>query len=363
MLSYQMLPDNKRVENEKAIVPKVLEFVRQLKIGLIYGPISPEDHPYYRRALLSGPAKGMSVTSVASTLAEEGFSIEIINPDLFGFIDRLKNIDFALIMIHGPHGEDGKMQGLLDYLRIPYLGPSVLPSAICNSKTTCKTMVRSLGISTPSSTTLLPRSAKAIGDLISSSGLTFPVMLKGDTGGSSVGMAQCNNVDEVVSRISTVDPKTPYFCESFVKGRVCTVSLIQLGTEMFCTEPIEVETERAFYDEISKLEGGSSGAAVRFHCPARLSKLAAEKCMKDARSIAEQLQLTVHGRVDFIVSDDESAHFLEVNTLPSLSSAATFAKGGLTLGFSYPELLLLLIRASLINEIDAVYSGQYERAL
>lgn len=355
MLSYQMLPDNNRIENERAVVPKVFDFVRRLRIGLIYGPISPEDRPYYRRALLAGP-KAMSITSLASTLAEQGFSVEIINPDLFGFIDRLKNIDFALIVIHGSHGEDGKIQGLLDYLRIPYLGPSVLPSAICNSKTTCKAVVRSLGLSTPSSTTLLPRSTKAISELISSRGLAFPAMLKCDTGGSSVGMAKCNSLDEVVSRISAVNPKIPYFCESFVKGTACTVSLIQLGTEMFCTEPMEIETDREFYDEISKLEGASSGAAIRFHYPARFSKLAAQKCIENARLIAEQLQLTVCGRVDFIVSDDGTPHFLEVNTLPSLSSEASFAEGGSALGFSYAELLLLLIRASLINEIDAAYS-------
>lgn len=356
MLGYQMLPDNSRIENERATIPKVFDFVRRLKIGLIYGPTSPEDRPHYRRALLAGPAKGMSITSVASALVEQGFSVETINPDLFGFIDRLKNIDFALVMIHGPHGEDGKIQGLLDYLRIPYLGPSVLPSAICNSKTTCKTIVQSVGVPTPSSTTLFSHSTKAIGELISSSGLAFPVMLKCDTGGSSMGMAKCNSFDEVVSGISSIRPKMPYFCESFVKGTACTVSLIQLGTEMFCTEPIEIETEREFYDEISKREGGSSGAAVRYHYPARFSKLAARKCIENARLIAEQLQLTVCGRVDFIVSDDDTPYFLEVNTLPGLSSAATFAKAGLALGFSYVELLLLLIRASLINEIDAVYS-------
>lgn len=355
MLSYQMLPENNRIRDEKTITPKVFEFLRRLKIGLIYGPTSPEDRPCYRRALLAGP-QSMSITSAASTLAEQGFSVEIINPDLFGFIDRLKNIDFALIVIHGSHGEDGKIQGLLDYLRIPYLGASVLPSAICISKTTCKTLVRSLGVPTPTSTTFLPRSRKAICDVISSSGLSFPAMLKCDTGGSSLGMAKCNSLDDVVSRISSVNPKVPYFCESFVKGPACTLSLIQLGTEMFCTKPMEIETAREFYDDISKLEGESSGAAVRFHYPARISKMATQKCIENARLIAEQLQLTVHGRVDFIVSDDDTPYFLEVNTLPSLYSAASFAHSASALGFSHAELLLLLIRASLINKIDSGYT-------
>lgn len=355
MLTYKRLPDTLRVEEEKAIAPKVLDLVSRLKIGIIYGPISPEDRPYYRRGLLAGPPAGMSITSVAKTLESQGFSVEILNPDLFGFIDRLRNIDFALIMIHGAHGEDGKIQGLLDYLRIPYLGPSVLPSAICNSKTACKAMIQALGLPSPQSTRMLPRCSAGIREAIIATNLTFPAMLKCDTGGSSVGMAKCSTLDELLIRISTIDARTPYFCESYVAGTPCTVSLVQLGTDMFCTEPLEVETEHEFYDDISKLEGANSGAGVRYHYPARISKDAINKCIEYARAIAEHLQLTVYGRVDFVVSGEGIPYFLEANTLPGLSSDSNFVRCGTGQGFTYPELLLLLIRASLINEVDAVY--------
>ncbi|WP_158091680.1 D-alanine--D-alanine ligase family protein [Bradyrhizobium canariense] len=352
MLDYRLLPDNDCLENEKAVLPKVFELIRRLKVGLIYGPISPEDRPYYRRAVLGGPAASMSITHVASALTQRGLRAEIINPELFGFLDRLRNIDFALIMVHGPFGEDGKIQGLFEYLRIPYLGSPVLPSAICNSKTICKAMVRSLGLPTPSHTRLLPRTEEAIGEHIACSGLSFPAMLKCDTGGSSVGMVKCKSLDDVISQLSSVSPNVPYFCESFANGTSCTVSLIQLGTTMFCAEPMEIETVHEFYDEISKLEGGNSGAGVRYHYPARISKRAAQRCMENARLIAEQLQLTVYARVDFIVSEDGTPHFLEVNTLPGLSPETNFVTGMLAFGFSYADLLVLLIRASLVNTIE-----------
>ena len=147
-----------------------------LGVALIYGPVSAEDRLYHSKC----PVEQRSVTALSEALEEIGARWKVLNPCEPDFIMDLAGYDVALSNLHGPYGEDGRLQGLLDYLRVPYCGSGVAASAVAADKILCKRVMLTLGVPTP-------------GWWVWSGGPVHwngrPVMVKPPFGGSSVGMS------------------------------------------------------------------------------------------------------------------------------------------------------------------------------
>ena len=117
----------------------------RLSVALVYGGISAEDRLY----MASSPPGQLSVTALSATLTRMGAGFEILDPCHPSFVQELAGFDVALSNLHGPFGEDGRLQGLLDYLRVPYCGSGVAASAVAADKILCKRLMESLGVPTP----------------------------------------------------------------------------------------------------------------------------------------------------------------------------------------------------------------------
>jgi D-alanine-D-alanine ligase len=153
-------------------------------VALVYGGISAEDQLYLARC----PPGQLSVTAMSDALTVLGARFKVLDPCRPAFIADLAGFDVALPGLHGPFGEDGRLQGLLDYLRTPYCGSGVAASAIAADKVLCKRLMESLGISTPGWRIWPgPRAAWP----------GHPVMVKPRMGGSSVGMSLARDPDHL----------------------------------------------------------------------------------------------------------------------------------------------------------------------
>ncbi|MCX3059329.1 D-alanine--D-alanine ligase family protein [Streptomyces beihaiensis] len=147
-----------------------------LKVAVVYGPLSAEDQLYSTKC----PVEQRSSTALAESLASLGVWFKILDPTDPGFLQELVRYDVALPNLHGPFGEDGRLQGLMDFLRMPYCGNGVAASAVAADKILCKRVMETLQVPTPDWRVWSGGPAEWCGDT---------VMVKPPFGGSSVGMA------------------------------------------------------------------------------------------------------------------------------------------------------------------------------
>ncbi|MFB7377233.1 ATP-grasp domain-containing protein [Kitasatospora purpeofusca] len=309
---------------------------QELNVALVYGPVSEEDRLYIDKS----PVDQLSITALSRTLGEAGLRFEILNPCEQTFIPRLTAFDVALSNLHGPFGEDGRLQGLLDYLRIPYCGSGVAASAVAADKTLCKRVMSSLGVPTPAWWEW-------------TGGLTEwgdrPVMVKPPLGGSSVGMSLVRDrVDLLGALVDASGPQGhPVLVEEYVSGQAITVGLLELpGDSVLVFPPLLTEVHQAdFYDATTKLDqdatGGVTVAAADLPAEARTAVL------HYARTLWTGLGLKGSARVDFIVTEDGRVFALEVNSTPGMSAGSNFAVGAGLCGLGHTDIVLALLHEAM----------------
>gem|GEM_PF-3668688 len=110
-----------------------------ISVAVVYGGISAEDQLYISKS----PPEQLSVTALSDTLTGLGVRFDVLDPCRASFIRDLASFNVALPNLHGPFGEDGRLQGLLDYLRVPYCGSGVAASAVAADKVMCKRLMQS----------------------------------------------------------------------------------------------------------------------------------------------------------------------------------------------------------------------------
>ncbi|MCX4632350.1 hypothetical protein [Streptomyces sp. NBC_01443] len=113
-----------------------LELLQDKKIAVVYGPVSEEDGLYIR----SVPREQWSLAHIMTTLTELGLSVTHVDPTASTFPEEIRAFDVAFLNVHGPFGEDGRIQGLLDYLSTPYTGSGVLAGSVGMDKLASKSV-------------------------------------------------------------------------------------------------------------------------------------------------------------------------------------------------------------------------------
>lgn len=161
--------------------------ITRLTVGVVYGPMSEEDRLYMAQA----PRAEWSLTALVQALEFRGARARHLDPTEASFATRVTEVDVALLNCHGPYGEDGRLQGLLDFLGVPYTSCGVLGSAVGMDKMVSKAVFAALGIATPPAVNL--SSPEPTDD----AGIGYPAMLKAVDGGSSVGIAFVHRPDDV----------------------------------------------------------------------------------------------------------------------------------------------------------------------
>lgn len=287
-----------------------------------------------------------SGAAVVKALTEAGYeAIPFdIQPDN---VEKIKEInpDVAFLALHGKGGEDGTIQGLLEWMNIPYTGPGVASSAICMDKNLTKKVLCESGVKTPEFMEYEKNDGKSL-DAVKEKVLAhlgLPVVVKSPSQGSSIGVVMVNNEE---SFIPAVEECLKYgdkvLFEQYVDGIELTVPI--MGNEELTVLPIiEIESENEFYDFESKYTQGMCHHII----PARIDEKTKKRVEEMAKKAYRAAQCRGLSRVDFIVDKDGKPNVIEINTLPGMTEMSLFPDSARYAGITFPELTDKIVRLSL----------------
>lgn len=312
-------------------------------------------------ALVTGGFSGESVISyksaatIANNLDPEKFTVYVIDINPQGWFHELvdgrkvsidKNdfsipldhmrvkFDAVFIGMHGTPGEDGKLQGYFDTLGIPYTSCDAATSAITFNKRYTVAVARMAGIRVANSVHLFRHTPVPAADLAKQ--LKFPVFVKPNNGGSSIGMSRVNRVgdlDAAIEKAFREDDQV--LVEEMVAGREFTIGVFRkqgVITVLPLTE-VKAHEDKEFFDFEAKYEGKSSETT-----PAEVDEAVAEKVRAAARRIYEVLNCRGVVRIDFIYNEESGEPFmLEVNTIPGQSEASIIPQQVRAMGWSLKD--------------------------
>jgi D-alanine-D-alanine ligase len=327
------------VQLEKQSLAQFREFLKCEHILLIEGTRAAENLIYKEKA----PDSARGIVSIERQLKAMGCRYELVESSSSDLGEAINRADVVLIYAHGEYGEDGRLQGWLDYLGKPYPGPGVLPSAVCLDKLTFKRLLTGVGLPTAAFGALSAApDSRAVGR-----SLGYPLMAKLRTGGSSIGITRIEDAAQLDAWASSVGAERigDYFLEKYLDGRFVTVGLLELSTGLEVLPILEVVLDSGFYDEDVKL-GKSQAGAPTFVTPAHLDPDVAARVRDAARKAFMYSQCSGIGRVDFIITPDGKPNILEINTIPGMSADSNLTHSFASLGYTYDELLLAALRTA-----------------
>ncbi len=318
-------------------------------------------------ALIAGGYSGESVVSVKSAgMVEKQLDTKrfrtfkiVLSREKWSYTDENNNVyevdkndfsitidnehirfDAAFIIIHGTPGEDGKLQGYLDMMGVPYTTCDPITSAITFNKAYCNRIVSALNCVNVSPSVHLIKGQKFDINTITEH-LVYPCFVKPNAGGSSIGMSKVYDKSELQAAIDRAFKEDDQILiEQFVKGRELTCGVVRLNGEKIALPITEVVSKKDFFDFEAKYTGGMSDEIT----PAQIPDEIKEKVHKIASFLYDKLNCRGVVRFDFIWKENTSdLFFLEVNTVPGQSEASIVPQQvrayGMTLEDFYGKML------------------------
>lgn len=251
------------------------------------------------------------------------------------------NLDLVFNAIHGTPGEDGKLQGYLDMMGIPYTSSGVTTSSLTFNKSYCKKVVASMGVRAANSVHLFRRTVDPIYAVWEE--IAFPCFVKPNNGGSSVGMSKVNKADELEPALQKAfHEDDEVLVEDFIKGRELTCGVLRSEGKLIAFPITEIISKTDFFDYEAKYNEGLAQEVV----PADIPDDVSEKCKSISMNLYEKLNCQGVVRFDYIYSNYEF-YFLEVNTVPGLSEQSIVPKMARAHGWTMTELFTRMIEESL----------------
>ena len=268
---------------------------------------------------------------------------QIDKTDFSVVIDGKKiNFDYAYIMQHGTPGENGLMQGYLEMLGIPFSSCSAFVSAMTFDKFSCKNYLRNVDFVKCADDVFIRRGDDVAGMVDKVIGkLGLPLFVKPTDGGSSFGVVKVKKAEDFESAVEQAfaEGKT-VLAERFIPGRELTDAVYFNGKELVALPVIEIVTKNEFFDYDAKYNGFSEEI-----CPAPISEELTRTIQNASVKIYERLGCSGVVRVDYILSED-GLYFLEVNTIPGMTSASLVPKMVRTAGLDITDFLTEIIENS-----------------
>lgn len=285
-------------------------------IALVQGGLGPENEI----SLLSAQA-------VAKALNQLGYRYFIAPADQS--LPQLlinRKPDLVFLAVHGTYGEDGLLQSLCEYLKIPYTGSGVLSSSLCMDKIFLKKFLLKHKIPTPD--------FHVVDDQWSSKQVTsYPVVVKSSHGGSSLGTYIVHKEQDLLPSIEKAKNfSTPVFIEDYLAD--CKEIAVSFLAGQVLT-PVEIEPKGGFYDYKRKYIKGESSYFV----PPRIDPFVMEKIKSLSRSIFQYTAVRSYARADFLLQKGRIPRLLEVNTLPGLTEHSLLPKSAQYDGIEFPQLI------------------------
>jgi D-alanine-D-alanine ligase len=262
-----------------------------------------------------------------------------VDKDDFSISPGGKKINFDVVFnaIHGTPGEDGKLQGYFDMLGIPYTSCGVTTSALTFNKSFCKKVVGSFGVQTAKSVHLFHDSPDPVKTILEE--LTFPLFVKPNNGGSSVGMSKVTNEGDLQQALGKAFHEDPeILVEEFVKGRELTCGVIRSEGKVIAFPVTEIISKKEFFDYEAKYQDNLAEEI----CPAKVDKEISDKCRQLSVELYGRLNCRGIVRFDYILRGDELC-FLEVNTVPGLTEQSIVPRMIRAHGWQVTELFSRMI--------------------
>jgi D-alanine-D-alanine ligase len=250
--------------------------------------------------------------------------------------------DRVWIALHGPGGEDGAIQGALEWLNTPYTGSGVMASALAMDKVRSKHLLHAAGIATPAYRVVWGK-----GDALRAADeFGFPLILKPSDQGSSVGMSKVLAVDEIDEAVElALGFGGCALAEQCIVGEEITVAVLQ-GEAL---PSIRIETPRVFYDYRAKYESEKTN----YICPGTEDADLEKRYRDIAISAFAELGCIGWGRVDFMRAKDGEPQVLEVNTIPGMTSHSLAPISAKAAGLSFSELCWRVLETSVSASCQA----------
>ena len=302
-------------------------------VAVLYGGGSSEREI----SLLTGKA-------VLAALKRRGVNAQGFDPAQRPLADLAAlKIERVWIALHGPGGEDGTVQGALEFLGVPYTGSGVLGSAIGMDKLRSKRLAQAAGVATPEFLVL-----RAPPDLdLALKRLGLPLIVKPGSQGSSVGMARVERAEDLPAAWKDARRIEPtVFAEQWITGGEYTVGLLQ-GQAL---PAIRIETPRSFYDYEAKYLRDDT----RYFCPSGLSAQAEQQLAKLALASYDACGAEGWGRADFMMDAAGQPLLLEINTVPGMTDHSLVPMAARAAGIDFDELVWRVLETSLArSRIDS----------
>ena len=246
--------------------------------------------------------------------------------------------DAVFIGMHGTPGEDGKLQGYFDTLKIPYTSCDAASSAITFNKRYTVAVAAMAGIHVAKSFHLFKHTPVPVQQIID--GLKFPVFVKPNNGGSSIGMSkvyEASNLEAAIQKAFKEDDQV--LVEQMIRGREFTVGVFKTKGTIVVLPITEVISKKDFFDYEAKYEGASTEVT-----PAEIDEAMADKIRGAAKKIYAVFNCRGVVRIDFILEESTGhPHMLEINTIPGQSEASIVPQQVKAMGWSLKEFYSKLV--------------------
>ncbi len=258
--------------------------------------------------------------------------------------------DVIFPVLHGQNCEDGRLQGFLDTLGIPYVGCGCLGSALGMDKEIAKLLAASAGVPVADWLLLTREQLQEKGGVdqavtfIEERFSAYPVFVKAVNSGSSVGAYRADDRAALKKAlIDAADIDGKILVEEFICGKEIEVAVLERGGKAVASVPGEIEPCADFYDYDAKYKNDTA----RYHIPARLTQAQLQTVSDYAVTVFRRLGCRHLSRVDFFVTESGRIIFNEINTLPGFTSISMYPKLMAHCGISFEALVNILIEEAL----------------
>ncbi|MDD3067140.1 MAG: D-alanine--D-alanine ligase [Candidatus Gracilibacteria bacterium] len=304
---------------------------KQITVAVLRGGDSAEREI----SLLSGEA-------VASACRNLGYKVIELDPstDLVKLIQLKDSIDVVFPALHGRGGEDGKIQGLLELLKLPYVGGDVFSCAQAFDKPKAKTAYCVVKLPVAKDCVVKRNSKTAEAEVIKAVGI--PCFVKPVNEGSSYGSSPVKELKDLLPALRAAWKYGDALVEELLMGTEITVGVIGEGEDSIALPIVEIVPKTAFFDFKAKYDPAFVSEIV----PARISPKLTKEAQKLAIAAHRALSLRDISRTDMIIQR-EKIYLLETNTLPGLTRNSLIPKMAKGLGMSFDQLVEKLIKFAL----------------
>ena len=316
--------------------------MEKIKLALLFGGISSE-----REVSLN------SGDEVYKALDKTKYEISKYDTktDIKKLVNDADNIDVALIILHGPYGEDGTVQGLLDLLDIPYQSAGVLGNALAMNKLASKRLYHQAKIPTPEYIALLSEKDINLNFIKEKFGFPKnPLVVKPVCAGSSVGMSIVKKEDDLILAIKTAfDHDDTVLIETYINGIELTCGVLG-NKELEALPVIEIVPGEGY--EFFNYEAKYVAGATNEICPARIDEETTKEVQRLSIESHKALFLKGYSRTDLMLLDNginKELFVLETNTIPGMTATSLYPQQANVAGYSFPILLDKLIELAMTN--------------